>query len=117
MSKKNTKNKQEKFGLFFLGTTVGALAGMMLAQKKGSELRKELSDTAEVIKEKAVEILENREEVIENIKEVIEKVMSKDEIIKYDKPDYYEKEFDIEEDEDDEKQVLDASEFEVAKEK
>lgn len=119
-----SKNKQSKAGIFFLGTTIGTLAGMMFAQKKGSQLRKEMLETAEIIKDKAVDMLENKEEVIETIKEVIEKAMNKDQIIKYETPDYYEKEFNIEDDEtlhtsqkeeNCEEEITHASEFEVDK--
>ena len=45
---------------------------------------------------KAVDIIENKEEYIETIREAVDKAVKKDEIIRYDTPDYYEKEFDTE---------------------
>lgn len=93
---KNKKNRSDsKFGVFALGTSIGVVAGMLLAQKTGSELRDEISEVAEQLKEKAVDIIENKDEYIETIKEAVDNAVKKDEIIKYSTPDYYEKTFDI----------------------
>ncbi|MGL5255560.1 MAG: YtxH domain-containing protein [Proteocatella sp.] len=94
MSKRKNNNN---LALFFLGTTIGSLAGIMFAQKKGEDFRRDITDKAVDLKEKTSELIENRQELIDIVKEVIEKNLNKDKIIKYKTPEYYEKEFDISE--------------------
>ncbi len=91
------RKKNNNLALFFLGTTVGSLAGIMFAQKKGEDLRRDLTDKAVDLKEKTSELIQNRQEIIDIVKEVIDKNLNKDKIIKYKTPEYYEKEFDISE--------------------
>ena len=91
------QKKNNSLALFFLGTTVGSLAGIMFAQKKGEDLRKDLTDKAVDLREKTSELIQNRQEIIDIVKEVIDKNLNKDKIIKYTTPEYYEKEFDISE--------------------
>jgi len=98
MSKNKKDRSDSKIGVFVLGTSIGVAAGMLLAQKTGSELRNEISEVAEQLKEKAVDIIENKDEYIETIKDAVDNAVKKDEIIKYDTPDYYEKKFEIKED-------------------
>ena len=96
MSKNKTVRSDSKIGAFVLGTSIGVDAGMLLANKPGSELREDITEVAEQLREKAVDIIENKEEYIETIREAVDKAVKKDEIIRYDTPDYYEKEFDTE---------------------
>ena len=96
MSKNKKVRSDSKIGAFVLGTSIGVAAGMLLANKPGSELRKDITEVAEQLREKAVDIIENKEEYIETIREAVDKAVKKDEIIRYDTPDYYEKEFDTE---------------------
>ena len=96
MSKNKKVRSDSKIGAFVLGTSNGVAAGMLLANKPGSELREDITEVAEQLREKAVDIIENKEEYIETIREAVDKAVKKDEIIRYDTPDYYEKEFDTE---------------------
>ena len=96
MSKNKKVRSDSKIGAFVLGTLIGVAAGMLLANKPGSELREDITEVAEQLREKAVDIIENKEEYIETIREAVDKAVKKDEIIRYDTPDYYEKEFDTE---------------------
>ena len=96
MSKNKKVRSDSKIGAFVLGTSIGVAAGMLLANKPGSELREDITEVAEQPREKAVDIIENKEEYIETIREAVDKAVKKDEIIRYDTPDYYEKEFDTE---------------------
>ncbi len=91
------RKKNNNLALFFLGTTVGSLAGIMFAQKKGEDFRKDITDKAVDLKEKTSELIQNRQEIIDIVKEVLDKNLNKDKIIKYKTPEYYEKEFDINE--------------------
>lgn len=91
------RKKNNGLALFFLGTTVGSITGIMLAQKKGEDLRRDIADKAVDLKEKASELIENRQEIIDIVKEVIDNNLNKDKIVKYKTPEYYEKEFDISE--------------------
>lgn len=96
MSKSKKVRSDSKVGAFVLGTSIGVAAGMLLAHKPGSELREDITEVAEQLKDKAVDIIENKEEYIETIREAVDKAVKKDEIIRYDTPDYYEKQFDTE---------------------
>ena len=96
MSKNKKVRSDSKIGAFVLGTSIGVAAGMLLDNKPGSELREDITEVAEQLREKAVDIIENKEEYIETIREAVDKAVKKDEIIRYDTPDYYEKEFDTE---------------------
>ena len=96
MSKNKKVRSDSKIGAFVLGTSIGVAAGMLLANKPGSELREDITEVAEQLREKAVDIIEKKEEYIETIREAVDKAVKKDEIIRYDTPDYYEKEFDTE---------------------
>ena len=96
MSKNKKVRSDSKIGAFVLGTSIGVAAGMLLANKPGSELSEDITEVAEQLREKAVDIIENKEEYIETIREAVDKAVKKDEIIRYDTPDYYEKEFDTE---------------------
>ena len=96
MSKNKKVRSDSKIGAFVLGTSIGVAVGMLLANKPGSELREDITEVAEQLREKAVDIIENKEEYIETIREAVDKAVKKDEIIRYDTPDYYEKEFDTE---------------------
>ena len=96
MSKNKKVRSDSKIGAFVLGTSIGVAAGMLLANKPGSELREDITEVAEQLREKAVDKIEEKEEDIETIREAVDKAVKKDEIIRYDTPDYYEKEFDTE---------------------
>ena len=96
MSKNKKVRSDSTIGAFVLGTSIGVAAGMLLANKPGSELREDITAVAEQLREKAVDIIENKEEYIETIRDAVDKAVKKDEILRYDTPDYYEKEFDTE---------------------
>ena len=77
MSKNKKVRSDSKIGAFVLGTSIGVAAGMLLANKPGSELREDITEVAEQLREKAVDIIENKEEYIETIREAVDKAVKK----------------------------------------
>lgn len=63
---------RNKGKIFFLGSVLGFLIGLFLAPKKGSELRKEVKDKVEDIKENPKEVLE---ETIKTVKDKITNIV------------------------------------------
>lgn len=103
------KKSGGKFGALVIGTAIGTAIGMLMAKKSGEELRDDIQNVAEKAVDKSKELYEKREDIVESAKETYESFKNKRNIMEYENPEYYEKEFDIEED----IEVVDASEFEV----
>ena len=96
MIKKAKVNKQKKLVVpFVTGAAIGAAAGLLLAKKSGEELIEDLGDNLEAIKEKAKDAYENKDEIIDNVERKIKNI-TKSEIKNFVEPEYYSKEFDIE---------------------
>ncbi|MGL6105692.1 YtxH domain-containing protein [Romboutsia sp.] len=75
MSKKRGK-------LFIIGALLGFIAGLFLAPKKGSELRREAKDKFEEVKENPKEVLqETLESVKDKVSNIIDNNISDDEEI------------------------------------
>lgn len=90
--RKLKKQKKSKLPTFIAGTVVGALTGLVLAKKSGSELINDATENFGEIKEKAKEMYNNKDKIIDNINRNIQKV-TKMEIKNFDEPEYYSKEF------------------------
>lgn len=89
---KKQKQKKSKLPTFIAGATIGALAGLVLAKKSGSELINDATENLGDLKEKAKDLYNHKEEIIDNINRNIKKV-TKMEIKNFDEPEYYSKEF------------------------
>ena len=50
MSKNKKVRSDSKIGAFVLGTSIGVAAGMLLANKPGSELREDITEYIETIR-------------------------------------------------------------------
>lgn len=101
-SRKNLKVKKQKKSMapFVAGAAVGAAAGLLMAKKTGEELREDLGDNFETIKDKAKDMYDNKEEILENLERNIKKI-TKSEIKNFVEPEYYSKEFDLDDEEED----------------
>lgn len=109
MSKKHNQRsgKQKKSVFpFVTGAAIGAAAGLLFAKKTGEELREDIGDNLESIKEKALDAYDNKDEIIDNATRKI-KSIAKTEIKNFVKPEYYAKDFDLSDEVD---AVLDSAE-------
>lgn len=98
MKSNKRKFKSKKVGVapFVAGAAVGTVAGLLLAKKPGDELFENIEDNLGNIKDKAKDAYENKDEIIDKVSRNI-KSFTNTEIKNFVEPEYYSKEFDLDE--------------------
>lgn len=91
-SKSKRMKKKRRAMTFVAGAAIGALAGALLAKKPGDELKENIGENLEYLKDKAKNAYDNREEIIDNISRNIKKI-TQTEIKNFVNPKYYSKEY------------------------
>ena len=62
-----------KMASFVAGATIGLVAGLLLAPKKGEDLREELADNAKKLKDKLYKMTGQASEDLADLKEILDK--------------------------------------------
>lgn len=93
LRKKKMKAKKKSIAPFVTGAAIGTAVGILLAKKPGDELKENIGENFEMIKDKAKDAYESKGDLIDNIGRNIKKI-TKYEIKNFINPKYFSKEYD-----------------------